>query len=355
MGYQPVLEVVRGDVVESLHYGAVAVCNARGRVVAWWGDPALVTYLRSSAKPFQALPLVEDGAADHFALTPRQLAVVCASHSGTDDHVTVVSGLQDRIGVSQADLRCGTHPPLDPEAARRLRAAGQEPSPNRHNCSGKHTGMLAQARFHGEPLAGYIEPEHPVQRRILQSFAEMCGLEPADVRIGIDGCSVPTFAVPLSAAATAFARLADPAGLGPVREAACRRIYAAMVENPEMVAGLERFDTQLMLAKRGQVLAKGGAEGYQGIALAAGALSPQSPALGIAVKISDGDLGKRTDNPPGQRALSRVVAAVLAQLGLLTATDLAGLDLFLAGRLTNWRDLTVGEMRTCFHLEHSVS
>jgi L-asparaginase II len=351
--YRPVLEVTRGDVVESVHYGAVAVADVHGRLIAVWGDPESVTFLRSSAKPFQALPLLESGAAERMAIPDRELAIVCASHSGTDAHVETVRALQARIGVEESDLRCGVHPPYDHDTAQRLRRDGLEPTPNRHNCSGKHTGMLAQARFHAESIDGYIERAHPVQGRILEAIAGMCALDPAQVEVGIDGCSVPTFAVPLRAAATAFARLADPTGLGEVRAAACRRIYAAMTGHPDMVAGWDRFDTHVMALRPGAVLAKGGAEGYQGLALAPGAAGAKSPALGIALKISDGDLGKRSDRPPGQRARSRVVASVLQQLGVLAASDLDRLSNFLDKRVTNWRGLEVGEMRACLRLEIS--
>jgi L-asparaginase II len=353
VGYQPVLEVTRGKVVESVHFGAVAVADASGRLVACWGDPETVTFLRSSAKPFQALPLLEGGAAERFGIPDRELAVACASHSGTDAHVETVASLQARVGVAETDLRCGTHPPYDRDTAQRLKRAGQDPTPNRHNCSGKHTGMLAQARFHGESLEGYVDPAHPVQRRILEAFAEMCAVEPQAVALAIDGCSVPTFAVPLRAAAAAYARLADPSGLGPTRAAACRRIFTAMTTHPDMIGGWDRFDTQLMLTKAGLILSKGGAEGYQGLALAPGAAGEGSPALGVTVKIADGDLGKRTDRPPGQRARSRVVAAVLQQLGVLAEIDLERLSAFLETGLTNWRGLVVGEMRPCLRLERS--
>ncbi len=351
MGYQPVLEVTRGQVVESVHFGAVAVADARGRLVAAWGDPQTATFLRSSAKPFQALPLLESGAAERYGIPERELAAVCASHSGTDAHVAVVASLQARLGVAESELRCGTHPPFDGETAQRLKRAGQDPTPNRHNCSGKHTGMLAQARFYGEPLEGYVDAAHPVQRRILEAFAEMCAVEPSAVALGIDGCSVPTFAVSLHAAAAAYARLADPSALGASRADACRRIFRAMTAHPDMIAGWDRFDTQLMLAKPGQVLSKGGAEGYQGLALAPGAAGEGSPALGAALKIADGDQGKRTDRPPGQRARSRVAASVLEQLGVLAQADLRSLSGFLEPSLTNWRGLVVGEMRPCLRLE----
>jgi L-asparaginase II len=351
VGYQPVVEVLRGGIVESIHFGAAAVADPQGNLVAWHGSPETVTFLRSSAKPFQALPLVESGAADHFGFTPDELAVICASHSGTDRHVRVVQAAQARCGVTENDLLCGVHPPADPETARALRAEGREPTPIRHNCSGKHTGMLALARFLGAPLTAYTLPEHPVQRRILQAFSEMCGLEPETVGVAIDGCSVPTFAVPLRAAATAYARLSDPAGLEAGRARACGRIFAAMSGHPFLVAGPGRFDTALMEACGGRLVAKGGAEGYCGIALAPGSLGPGSSGLGIAFKIADGDQGKRSDSPPGQRAGARVALALLESLGVLGAEESRRLAGFAERRVTNWRGLDVGEVRACLRLE----
>jgi L-asparaginase II len=351
VGYQPVVEIIRGGIVESIHFGAVAVADPRGNLIAWFGDPDTVTFLRSSAKPFQALPLVESGAADAFDLTKEQLAVICASHSGTDRHVEVVRAAQAQFGVGEGDLLCGVHPPLDPETARRLRAEGREPTPIRHNCSGKHTGMLGLARFLGAPLAEYTQPDHPVQQRILKAFSEMCDVSPGRVGVAIDGCSVPTFAVSLRAAATAYARLGDPSGLAPGRAGSCRRIFSAMSECPFLVAGPGRFDTALMEACGGRLVAKGGAEGYFGVALSPGSHVPGSSGLGIAVKIADGDQGKRSDVPPGQRAGARVVLAVLEALGVLNGEESLRLSEFAEKRLTNWRGLTVGEARTSLRLE----
>lgn len=353
MGFEPVVEVTRGGVVESVHHGAVAVADVVGRLVAWAGDPETVTFLRSSAKPFQALPLIEIGAADAFGITPRELAVICASHSGTDEHVRVVGGLQARIGITESDLLCGVHMPYDPETARRMRAEGLQATPNQHNCSGKHTGMLAQARHRGEPLVAYTDANHPVQQRIAQAFAEMAGLEAGQVRLGVDGCSVPTFAVPLRAAAQAYARLADPATLAPARAQASRRVFVAMTSHPELVAGPGRFDTHLMQATGGRVLSKGGAEGYRGMAIPPGAIGSGSPALGIAIKVSDGDLGRPTDSPPGQRAGGRVALAVLRQLEALRPDELDDLAEFGTRSVANWRGLVVGEIRACVRLQRA--
>lgn len=354
MDYQPILEVRRGPTVESLHYGAVAVADAAGRLQAWHADASIVTFLRSSAKPFQALPLLESGAADRFGLTERQLALICASHTGSDEHVAVVESIQQACGLSESDLGCGVHRPGDPAAARRLLAAGQEPTPNRNNCSGKHSGMLALARHLGAPLEGYLDPAHRVQQLVLEAVASLCGLEPSAVAVAIDGCSAPTFAVPLHAAAMAFARLADPQRQPAARAAACRRVFAAMAAHPEMVCGPGRFDSALIQAGGGRIVCKGGAEGYHGLALAPGACGRGSPALGVAVKIADGDLGRPTDSPPGHRAGSRAVLAVLQALGALDAGAAAALAEFEAPLLTNLRGLEVGEMRACLNLQRAA-
>ncbi|MGH2523343.1 MAG: asparaginase, partial [Anaerolineales bacterium] len=297
------------------------------------------------AKPFQAIPLVESGAAEAFRLTPRELALACASHRGLEMHVEAVAAMQMKIGVSEEDLLCGTHPPEDPQVAKHLHREGLEPTPNRHNCSGKHTGMLAQAKHRGLPLADYINPSHRVQQSILSAFAEMCSLKPGEVVIGIDGCSAPNFAVPLLSAATAYARLADPRRLPAARALTLRTIFAAMTSHPDMVRAPGGFDTELMHARPGVIVAKGGAEGYYGMGVAAGALSHDSPGLGIALKIADG----------AGRAVPPVALEALRQLGILDDTALerlAGFGYAPRTPVKNRRGLAAGEMRPCFELIH---
>jgi L-asparaginase II len=345
--YVPVFELTRGEIVESVHFGALAIVDAQGRLVASVGDPQVQTYLRSTAKPFQALPFVEAGGLEHFGLSDRQLAVMCASHTGMDEHVRVVASIQAAVGLRETDLLCGVHPPYHEPTALALRQRGEQPTPNRHNCSGKHSGMLAFARLLGYSGEYYIDPTHPVQQAILNAFAEMCAMEVQDVEVGIDGCSAPNFAAPLRNAAQGLARLCDPQGLPPARQAACRRITAAMQAHPEMVSGPDQFDTLLMQAAPGRLIAKGGAEGYQGIGLLPGALGPGSPGLGIAVKISDGD--------PRGRARHAVALEALRQLGALSAAELESLAQF--GPIFpvhNWRNLLAGEGRPSFSLEASI-
>lgn len=342
LGYVPLVVLTRGEIVESLHYGALAVVDSQGRLLAAAGDPMTVTFLRSTAKPFQAMPLVEDGGMERFGFTEAELALMCASHSGTDEHVAVAQAIQRKVGVTEADLLCGVHPPYHQPTALALHARGEEPTPNRHNCSGKHSGMLAQAVLHDWPTADYIAFDHPVQQRILETFAAMCGLAPDRVAWGVDGCSAPNFAVPLYHAAWAYARLVDPYDQPPQRAAAARRVAAAMMQHPFLVAGPERFDTLLMEAFPGRVLAKGGAEGYQGLALPPGSLGPNSPGLGIAIKIADGD--------PQGRARSAVALETLRQLGFWQTLPEVLARFAPVRPIHNWRRREVGQLFPLFRL-----
>lgn len=343
--YAPLFELTRGPIVESQHFGAFAVVDVHGNLLAAHGDPYLVTYLRSTAKPFQALPFIERNGDAHFGLTPKEVALMCASHSGTDEHVETVRAMQEKIGVTVDDLMCGFHYPYHEPTADAMKARGEQPTPYRHNCSGKHTGMLAHAKMRGLPTENYIAFDHPIQQDILEAFAAMCGVAPEKVVLGIDGCSAPNFAVPLYNAALGYARLCDPRGLPPQRAAACWRITAAMTAHPEMVGGPERFDTTLMRVTRGRIVVKGGAEGYQGMGLMPGALGPGSPGVGIAIKISDGD--------SSGRARHGVSLEILRLLGALSDAELAQMaDFGPRKTLRNFRKLEVGESRPNFTLQN---
>ena len=344
--YAPLYELTRGEIVESGHYGALAIVDSQGQLIAHFADPHALTYLRSAAKPFQALPFVEAGVPATYQLTGPEIALVCASHSGTDDHVATACSLQAKTGVAEADLLCGVHLPFDKATAENLHLRGEPPTPNRHNCSGKHTGMLAYARQEGWPAASYLDFTHPVQKQILQTLAEMCSLPESEIGLGIDGCSAPNFAVPLYNAALAYARLVDPLNLSPLRAAACETITTAMCAHPKMVSGPGRFDTQLIAVTRGRILAKGGAEGYQGLGLRPGILGPNKPGIGIAIKISDGDATGR--------ALPGVVLEILRQLEVLSPDELKALADFGPTRpVQNWRKLQVGVARPSFQLTYS--
>ncbi len=353
-GYHPLLEVTRGNIVESIHFGAAAVVDSGGRLLAWVGDPQTVTFLRSSAKPLQALPFIERGGDQTFHLTSKEIAIICASHDGTDEHVEVVKGVQAKAGVQESDLLCGTHPSYHAATAEAMLKRGELPTPNRHNCSGKHTGMLAHARMRGLPISDYVNPEHPVQKTILETLSEICSYPVEKIEIGIDGCSAPVHAMPLYNAALGFARLCDPRGLSMDRSTACRRITASMMSNPVMVSGPGRFDTRLMEVCSGRMISKGGAEGYLALGIMGGVLGAESPGIGIAIKIADGDLSIRRGNGETyNRARPAVALEVLRQMGYISDKELEALraDFAPTKEITNWRKLVVGEVRPVFTMQ----
>ena len=350
--FQPVFELTRGQIVESIHYGAIAVVDSYGKLLASYGDPQTIAFLRSSAKPFQVLPFIERGGVEAFELSLKELALACASHEGSDEHVQTARSILNKAGVDEKSLQCGSHMPGNVDVYRRLIKNDEVPTPVRNNCSGKHSAMLAHAKMRDLPLDTYLEFEHPIQQDILASFADMCLLPPNQIELGIDGCSAPNFAVPLYNAALAFARLCDPHELSNTRASACRNITSAMTIHPEMVSGRGEFDCELMRIGAGKVVCKRGAEGYQAIGLLPGAITADSPGIGIAFKISDGDLGQRR---PDLRSYTRVRPAValeiLKQLGALGEAQLGSLTEFGPNKpVTNHRGITVGESRPIFDL-----
>lgn len=338
----PLVEVTRGEIVESIHFGGFVAIDSKRNVLASAGNPELLTYPRSSMKPFQALPFIERGGAEAFNLTEKEVAIMCASHSGTDMHKTVLEGMHQKIGISESDLQCGVHWPSDAETREAMKAAGQEPTPFRHNCSGKHTGMLAHTVLRGLEKEDYLDPNHPVQVTIRETLAEMVGMDPDAMPLGRDGCSAPVYGIPLINMAEGVARLADPVGLAEKRAKACRKITNAMMAFPEMVAGPGKFDTDLMVAGKGSLFCKGGAEGYQIIGVLPGVLAEDSPGIGIAIKISDGDARGR--------ARQSVSLTILQGLGVFTEDDLAALSGYGNIPVKNWQGFVVGEIRPAFSL-----
>ncbi|MFO1208290.1 MAG: asparaginase [Amaricoccus sp.] len=293
----PMVEVWRGNVAESHHRGHAVVCDASGAVVAAWGDPDAVILPRSSCKMLQALPLVESGAAD--GLDSERLALACASHQGAAMHVTRVERWLTDMGMGESDLRCGPQVPDDRAERERLRADGEAPCQLHNNCSGKHAGFLTLNRRLGGG-ADYVEIDHPVQRAVRGAFEEMTGA--ASPGWGVDGCSAPNFATTVHGLARAMARMADPRGLGPAREAAAGRLVAAMLAHPLLVAGEGRACSELMAAMGGRVAVKTGAEAVFV------AILPER-GLGVALKIEDG----------ATRGSESAIAAILVRLGVLDA------------------------------------
>jgi len=355
MTAQPLFEVTRGEIVESVHYGSIAVVNSQGKLIASYGDPQTVAFLRSSAKPFQVLPFVEGGGVEYYGFTPRELSIACASHEGSDLHVQTIEGIQHKIGVDETSLQCGVHMPGDVEAFKSLIVNNKQPTPNRNNCSGKHTAMLAYAKMRDLPLENYLDLQHPIQQHILAAFASMSQLPVEVVKLGTDGCSAPNFAVPLYNAALAMARLCDPREHSAERASACRKITSAMTAYPEMVSAHGEFDEQLMRAGDGKIVCKRGAEGYQIIGLLPGVLHPDAPGVGIVLKVSDGDPSRMAlDLTHSTRVRPAVALEVLRQLGALSAEQQESLAAFGPVKpIQNHRGIITGQSRPVFMLSHT--
>jgi L-asparaginase II len=338
--------------MESVHHGLIAVVDSNGKLIASHGDPNAVVFLRSSAKPFQAIPFVERGGLEHYGFTPRELSIACASHEGSDMHVQTIEEMQKKIGLQENHLQCGTHMPGDAQAFKSLVMKAQQPGPNRNNCSGKHTAMLAYAKMNGYSLDDYLNVDHPIQKAILATFSDLCLVPSHEIELGIDGCSAPNFAVPLHKAAFGFARLCDPHDLPEARAEACRKITAAMTSHPEMVSGDGEFDCELMKAGDGKIVCKRGAEGYQIIGLLPGTLSPNSPGVGIAFKISDGDAVSMGPNlESSNRVRPAVAIEILRQLGAISSQQQQALVEFGPVRLIkNLRGIVTGQSRPVFEL-----
>lgn len=328
-GDSPVLvEVWRGNMVESRHRATAAVVDADGRVVKAWGDIERPIYGRSAIKPLLAIPLVESGAADKFGLTDREIALACASHSSEPGHVAAVNAWLAKIGLGADSLECGPHYPYHEPSAQAMWRSGEEPTRAHNNCSGKHSGFLTTAVHLGDPTTGYVRYEHPVQQRLLGILEQMSGQDLGHVPRGIDGCGIPVIAIPVGHHALAMARMADPKDLSATRAAACRRILAAMSAEPWYVAGTGRFCTEVMRVVGAKAAIKTGAEGvYMGAVPALG--------LGICIKAEDGN----------GRCAEAVMGQVLRHLGIIDAAEADELRGALQPTLRNWAGTEVGAIR----------
>jgi L-asparaginase II len=323
----PLVRVERGGVEEALHLGQVVVADADGRVQAAIGNPERITYYRSCAKPFQTLGSLGSGIVSRFALQPEHIAIMSASHNGEPRHIDLVRDLLRHADIPESALKCGAHWPYDEPAAVIARRAMTEPLPVFNNCSGKHAGMLAAAKALGAPLESYLDPGHPVQRRIRAVVSEFTSCSPASIRWGIDGCSAPNAAVPLASMAASFARLVRSAAEPAVS------VVTAMTANPFLVGGTDRFDTRLMEVTDGRLLAKGGAAG-------AHCSADRRSGQGLAVKLDSGD-GTWT---------AVAVMAALDQLGWLEPAEQDALSSFARPSLRNHNRLLVGSVRPVLEL-----
>lgn len=301
----------RGQLVDLVHRGHIAVADHTGTILWKLGNPRRITFARSSAKPIQAIPVVESGAADHYGITPEELAVICASHNGEPFHIQAVERILHKAGLSPALLRCGAEYPMYIPAEDALKLAGVPRAPIYCDCSGKHSGMLITARHLGEPLDSYDRPEHPVQQRIHTVIADVCGVPPAQLRTAVDGCGVPVHALPLYRFAQGYARLSMPGLFPPARAAAIRRITDAMTAHPEMVAGSERICTALMARFGDRLFCKSGAAAFYAIGL-------KGRGIGIAVKMEGG----------ASALISPIVLSLLSLLGVITPEEADSLPEF---------------------------
>ena len=298
MAFEILVSLTRGNLEESHHHGAYF----------GWKDGAGLRTRGGLETPFQAIAVVESGAPDRYGFTEEEMALVVGSHSGSPRHAAVAASILQKAGADAGLLRCGGHQPLDRKVHEEYVRQGYEPGRIEDNCSGKHAGMIAAARARGEDPKRYADPDHPVQRDNLNNVALLCAVHPGTVRVGTDGCAAPNFAVPVSAMARAAAVFTTPTDLGEAKAKAARRIFKAVQAHPDMVAGEGRFDTELMRLGKGRILSKEGAEGVQIIGV-------RGERLGIAIKIADG----------ASRAVHAVAGALLVDLGILGASDLAGL------------------------------
>lgn len=328
-----VVEVTRGDLVESVHRGTIVVSDNEGEVLFHLGDPLTKTYIRSAAKPIQAIPVIESKAAEHFSLTEEEIAILTASHSGEVQHEDIVTSILDKLNLEKDNLQCGPHYPVHQARAKEMMANAKEPETVHNCCSGKHAGMLALALHQKYSLDDYYVLKNPVQQTMFKTISEFADLPKEELDIGIDGCGVPVFRMPIKNMALAYANLSNPNKFSPERQKACKAITEAMTKYPQMVAGSDRFTTLLMEYFKGRIVAKDGSEGIF-------CLGIPEKGLGVAIKIEDG----------AERALAPVVLRTLEELGILSEEDKEHFKDFYSAPAKNFRGETVGEVRPVFTL-----
>ena len=333
MQHTPLIEMTRGGTLENQHFGSVAVVNTRGELQAYAGDPHWLTFTRSTLKALQALPFVEAGGPQHFGFTQDHVAMLCASHSGEPMHVQAAQEMLEKAGQTYQVLRCGCHVPYHFEWS------GTAPSPHEtfderyNNCSGKHAGFVAWCVQHGHSLANYEAPDHPLQQAIRRDVARAVGMDANDLKLGIDGCSAPNYAMPLSKLATGYARLASGVQDGEFGESFAQ-LSAAMTARPDLVSGTGRNDLAFMQAGGGDWVSKVGADGVQ-------VVGSKSRGEAFALKIIDA-------NKP---ALFAASVEVMEQLGWLNDTQRETLKPWRAKAIINARGIPVGERLTAFTLQ----
>ena len=331
---EKLINVYRGDVVESIHRGDVAVVTPDAKLIASVGDPHKYTYFRSSAKPLQALEVFLSGAAELFGFSDAEISIMCASHYAEDYHINTVKSILRKIGIDSSKLLCGASRSINPVIALQQAARGIEPQSILSDCSGKHSGVLASCLAARESIENYIDPLHPIQKAILGIIADICNYPGEKIGIGVDGCSVPVFALPIYHMAVGFARFANPCYLDTRYQEPAERIFVSMNKHPEMVSGTGGFCTALIRATGGRLIGKIGAQGVYTIGI-------REPQLGIALKIEDGAIGMA----------SLAAMHVLQELHLLSDSEYRQLSDFHHKPSINDAGIKVGKICPEFKLQ----
>jgi L-asparaginase II len=321
------VQVTRGGIVESEHNIKAVIVSSMGEVIESWGDVDALVYPRSAIKAMQALAFIEMGGAERFGFSDDEISICCASHNGEPEHVATVQSMLDKLASSEADFECGCHWPMRVEAGYVLAGEGKEPNQLHNNCSGKHAGMLGLAKLLGVSSEGYIGIDHPVQQKIADTMADMCDYDYSTAPWSPDGCSAPTWAMPLTNLALAFAKFASPDSLSTERQKACKTLYDAVVECPFMVAGTARYCTDMMRILQKRVFLKVGAEGVYIAAI------PELK-LAIALKCDDGAV----------RAAESVMTALLDHVGITSFVADNIMQKYRSVTLKNWEKRETGEV-----------
>ena len=325
--------VTRGELIENIHRGDVAVVNARGEIIAKVGNPHKVTYMRSSAKPIQACAVIESGATEHFSLNEKEIAVICASHYAEDFHTEAVLSILEKIGLDEEAFLLGATYSLNDNITSQFLREGKEKRKIYNNCSGKHSGMLALAMHMGYDIKTYDKLENPVQQMMLETVAEFVAMKKEDINIGIDGCGVPVFGMPIYNMALSYAKMADVSSFEEERREAVNKIVDSMTKYPEMIAGTGGFCSELMKVTNGRIFGKLGADGVY-------CLGIRGKGIGIALKVEDGSA----------KALSCVVIEALRQLDELSDSEFKMFESFYIKENINTQGRKVGEMKPDFRL-----
>ncbi|KPU44359.1 L-asparaginase II [Oxobacter pfennigii] len=332
------LHGTRGNKVENIHRGDIVIVDYKKNIIAYLGDPNKRTFMRSCAKPIQALSVIESGAASSYDISQKELALMCASHYAEQFHVDTIASILKKLGLQEENLLCGPTYSINEKVSEALIKTGNSKRRIYNNCSGKHAGMLAISKLKGYELSTYNELEHPLQQMMLKSISEVCEVDKEDIGIGIDGCGVPVVEIPLYNMALSFAKLAHSSIFDTVRRNAVDSVVGAMLEYPEMIAGTDGFCTELIKHTHGKMIGKLGADSVYCIGIL-------EHGIGIAVKIEDGNM----------RVLSCAVMEVLNQLGYINAQEEMALKSFHMIDIINSLNQKVGEVQPVFKLKTPVS